>query len=66
MSGIRAAALSRESGVHCVYICRLKNGKYKDTSSLNADRLREAMMRLDPEAAERAINDEDMPMEVAR
>lgn len=48
---VTPAQLSRESGVHEVYISRLKLRKQKDTSSSNADALRAAMMKLDPKTA---------------
>ena len=54
-SSVTPAQLSRESGVHEVYISRLKLRKQKDTSSSNADALRAAMMKLDPETAAKAL-----------
>ena len=54
-SSVTPAQLSRESGVHEVYISRLKLRKQKDTSSSNADARRAAMMKLDPKTAARVL-----------
>ena len=55
VSGVSSAQLARVSGVHEVYISRLKNGRQKNTSCSNADALREAMGKIDPEAAKQAL-----------
>lgn len=54
-SSVSAAQLARASGVHEVFISRLKRGVQKDTNSAKADALREAMKILDPDAAEKAL-----------
>ena len=54
-SGVSSAQLARVSGVHEVYISRLKNGRQKNTSCSNADALREAMGKIDPKAAKQAL-----------
>lgn len=57
LSGKRAAELSRVSGIHPVYISKLKNGTHKDTCSRYADKLRAAMVIIDPVAAKAALEE---------
>lgn len=54
-SSVSAAQLARTSGVHEVFISRLKRGVQKDTNSAKADALRAAMRILDPETAKRIL-----------
>jgi predicted transcriptional regulator len=52
-AGIPAAELSRESGVHEVYISRLRTGKTQDIFSSRADALRAAMKRIKQKLADK-------------
>ncbi len=61
LSGKSARSLAEASGVSAANISRMKNGRRKDMGSRYADALREAMLRLDPEAAARALEDELLP-----
>lgn len=54
-AGIPASTLASVSGVHNVYISRLRNGRQKDTFAQKADALRSAMLKLDPAAAAKAL-----------
>ena len=54
-AGIPATALAQASGVHNVYISRLRNGRQKDTWAQRADALRGAMIKLNPAAAAKAL-----------
>lgn len=54
-SRVTQSQLSRLSGVHQVYICRLRKKAQADIASRRADALREAMWELDPAAAEKAL-----------
>ena len=53
-AGVPAAELSRESGVHEVYISRLRTGKTRDIFSSRADALRAAMKRINAKLADKA------------
>jgi hypothetical protein len=57
VSGISRYSLAKEAGVNLVYLTRLKNGQQQDIFSSRADALRAAMRRLDPAAAEKALDD---------
>jgi len=58
-SGISRYSLAKEADVNLVYLTRLKNGQQQDIMSTRADALRAAMRRLDPAAAEKALEDSD-------
>lgn len=53
-AGITGRDLARESGVHEVYIARLKLGQH-DTSSANADAIRAAMRKINPILADKIL-----------
>lgn len=55
LSGVTGYRLSKEAGLHRAYVWKLCNGVQKDVFSAKATALREAMYRLNPEAAEKAL-----------
>ena len=55
LSGITGYRLSKEAGLHRAYVWKLCKGVQKDIFSFKATALREAMYRLDAEAAEKAM-----------
>lgn len=55
MTDVTSYRLSKEAGLAKSYVSRLKNGKQRNAYSKNADALRAAMKRLDPEAANKVL-----------
>lgn len=51
MAQVPASKLAKESGVQDVFISRLRSGAQKDTLSRRVDAIRDAMQRIDAEAA---------------
>lgn len=54
-TGLSSYRLAKEAGLNKSYVSRLKNGRQRNAYSKNADALREAMKRIDPEVAERVL-----------
>jgi transcriptional regulator with XRE-family HTH domain len=55
MTGLTSYRLAKEAGLAKSYVSRLKNGRQRNAYSKNADALRAAMKRLDPEAANKVL-----------
>lgn len=54
-TGLTSYRLAKEAGLNKSYVSRLKNGRQRNAYSKNADALRAAMRRLDPEKAEEVL-----------
>ena len=54
-TGMSSYRLAKEAGLAKSYVSRLKNGRQRHAYSKNADALRAAMRRLDPEQAAKVL-----------